>query len=400
MALFDYTGQLESGAAFQGTLEAASQPDAERLLAEMGVRSTSLRPAMRNAFVAPLSLSDFAFFNDQVAALARAGIALPEGLRQLAADAGSRKLRRVLLDLAEDVEHGTPLDQAVDRQQLRFPPRYAGVVRAGLKAGDLGSALYGLSAHLRLKSVTRQALIEIGVYPLVILAGALWVLSFLMRYVAPAIADTIRDYSTYGGDVRRSTALDMIDAMTATWPVIEVAILAVVIGVPVVFLLTLLPGGGRVREIVLRLIPGVRQIYWSSVIARFAHTSAIGAYAGLPLPALMRNSAEASGSVALRRATERAAARLESGQPVEAACAPERAIPPLWTCMVAASGPRGELPGAMEELARTCELRAQQWVGTTRVVLGPLLLLLVGLTLGGLIMAMISMMTSLISGLQ
>ena len=103
MPLFDYTGQLQTGSTFHGTLEAETQQHAEAILADMGVRTTSLRPARRLAYVAPLSLDDFLFFNEQLAAMTKSGIPLQEGLRQLAADVGSRKLKRLLLDLADDL---------------------------------------------------------------------------------------------------------------------------------------------------------------------------------------------------------------------------------------------------------------------------------------------------------
>ena len=97
MQLFDYVGQLASGASFQGTLQAESEAEAQRTLLQMGVRTVSLRAARRGSFITPLSLDDFQFLNEQIAALTRAGVPLEEGLRQAAADVGSRKLKRLTL---------------------------------------------------------------------------------------------------------------------------------------------------------------------------------------------------------------------------------------------------------------------------------------------------------------
>ncbi len=115
MPLFDYTGQLQSGATFQGTLEAESQQHADATLADMGVRVRSLRRAKRTSYVAPLSLDDFLFFNEQIAAMTNAGVPLQDGLRQLGADVGSGKLKRLLLELADDLTAGTRLEQALAR---------------------------------------------------------------------------------------------------------------------------------------------------------------------------------------------------------------------------------------------------------------------------------------------
>jgi type II secretory pathway component PulF len=380
LPLFDYTGQLLSGATFQGTLEADSHQHADATLAEMGVRVRSLRPTRRASYVSPLSLEDFLFFNEQVAAMAEAGVPLPEGLRQLAGDVGAGKLRRVLLELADELATGTPLEQALAKLQARFPTQYPGVVQAGLESGNLGGTLYGLSAHLRLKSDLRRALIELAVYPVVVLLFAFGVLSFLMRVVVPQvesmIADTIWTPAGQSPDIPEITRLMLGTAQA--WPQVEIALAVVLIAVALFLLATGLRGGRGVRERLLRRIPGIARVYWSSVLARFTHTSALAAFSGTPLPELVAASGAASGSVSLERTARRVAERLGAGDSLEEATRDQRDIPALWTCVVSATATRGELPAALEELARTYELRARQSSGVVRVVLGPVLLLTIG----------------------
>src|SRR5262245_27496464 len=159
----------------------------------MGVRTVSLRAARRSAFVAPLSLDDFQFLNEQIAALTRSGVPLEEGLRQAAADVGSRKLKRLLLELADELSRGTPLPKAIEALETRFPAHYATVVKAGLRAGDLDGTLYGLAAHLRLADATKRALLELAAYPLAVLALAMGILSLLMRVIVPQVAVVASD---------------------------------------------------------------------------------------------------------------------------------------------------------------------------------------------------------------
>lgn len=397
MPLFDYTGQLQSGWAFQGTLEAESREHAESMLADMGVRVTSLRPAQRTAYVAPLSLDDFLFFNEQVAAMVKAEIPLEEGLRQLAADVGSRKLKRLLLDLADDLRVGTPLEEALARQQRRFPTQYGGVVQAGLKTGDLSGVLHGLTAHLQLKSTARRALLELAAYPLVILVFAFGVLSLLMRVVIPQaeamIADVVGPHTRWL-DSPTTAGADGIELsyvvfrVARVWPFVELGVIVLVVGICLFLAATCLPGGRRVREWLLRRIPGIAQVYWSSVLARFTHTAALGAFSGTPLPDLLTSSGAASGSRSLARTSQRVAERLRSGEALQDAARDERDLPALWSFVVAVASGRGDLPLALEELARTYEARAQRWISTLRIVLGPVLLILVGIVLGWTIAGM------------
>jgi type II secretory pathway component PulF len=384
MPLYDYTGQLPSGVAFQGTLEAGSTADAEDQLGRMGVRVTTLRPARRLAYVAPLSLTEFTFFNEQLTALTKASLPLDEGLRQLAADVGSRKLKRLLLDLAADLQAGTPLEQGIARQQHRFPPQFPEVVAAGLKTGDLGGTLYGLTAHLRLKSTARRTLLELTAYPLLVLVLGFIITTFIMRRVAPALLDMTGDMT--GFMTRPALGPEaLLRWLVDAWPVVQwlaagvlglLILLAIVVG---------LPGVRGWREAILRRVPGFAQVYWSSVLARFAHTSALAAYSGTPLPDLVAASGAASGSPRLNQATQRVAERLNTGATLLEAAGAERAMPALWVTATTVAGPRGDLPAVLAELARGYELRAEQWVSTVQAILGPLLFLILALGIGGIV---------------
>ncbi|MBU0618083.1 MAG: type II secretion system F family protein [Planctomycetes bacterium] len=405
MPLFDYTGQLQSGATFQGTLEAESQQHADATLADMGVRVRSLRPVKRMSYVAPLSLDDFLFFNEQIAAMTNAGVPLQDGLRQLGADVGSGKLKRLLLELADDLAAGTRLEQALVKLQSRFPTQYAGVVRAGLESGDLGGTLYGLSTHLRLKSDLRRALVELAVYPVVVLLFAFGVLSFLMRMVVPQLELMVADVMGVAGWTpgSRSFALPQstwwILETARAWPTIELVLLGLLTAVVLFVAGTCLPGGRGVREWLLRRMPGIARVYWSSVLARFTHTSALAAFSGTPLPELLASSGAASGSVSLATTARAVAKKLSAGLALEEASRGQRDIPALWTCVVSATAARGELPAALEELARTYEQRAREWSGVVRVILGPVLLLAVGLFLGLVIVGLVLPLIHLIQGL-
>ena len=405
MPLFDYSGQSQTGATFSGTLEAESQHEAAETLAGMGLRVMSLRPVQRRSYVAPLSLDDFLFFNEQLAAMTKASVPLQEGLRQLAGDVGSRKLKRVLLELAEDLEAGTPLELALEKLHSRFPTQYSGVVRAGLKSGDLGGVLYGLTAHLRLKSEFRRALMELGVYPLMTMLVAFGVLAFLMRVVVPQLELTILDitgwgYLPYEERLERLPAFScLVFKISHVWPKIELAAGGVLLGIGLLSVFASLQSGRRFREFLLRRIPGVAQVYWSSVLARFAHTSALAAFSGTPLPELIAAGGESSGSTALAETTRRVAGKISAGLSLEESTHGQNEIPGLWTCVVSATASRGELPAALEELARMYELRAKQWNGIVRVMLGPVLLLGVGLILGTVIVGLLMPLINLLQGL-
>ncbi|MFN0136323.1 MAG: type II secretion system F family protein, partial [Phycisphaerae bacterium] len=277
----------------------------------------------------------------------------------------------------------------------RFPASYAGTIAAGIRSGDLGGTLYAVSSHLRLKGEVRRAMIELACYPLIVIIYALLLISYLMRSVVPEMRDMFSDF----GIKTLPMATQAIIDVSAMWPHIELAIGLLALGFVAIGMGLSAPVLARPRDWVLRHFPGISSVYWSSVLARFSHTSALAAMHGEPLPDLLRAAGAASGSATLAASTKRAAASLTSGVSIAQAVAGEPTIPALWRCTVESAGSRGELPGALRELARAYEVRAEQRSRMLRILLTPLLLAVIAVTIMFgifcLILPMVQMLQSL-----
>ncbi|MCA9244615.1 MAG: type II secretion system F family protein, partial [Phycisphaerales bacterium] len=103
--------------------------------------------------------------------------------------------------------------------------------------------------------------------------------------------------------------------------------------------------------------PGFNRLFRYTHLARFTHTTALGAYAGMPLHEIVRVGGRASGSRVLARDAATVADRLERGEGIEQATNQQFSIPGLWTTVVATTAERGDLPGGLSELARAYENR-------------------------------------------
>src|SRR5262245_36280270 len=121
MPIYEYTGQLRSGQAISGTLEADAIENARGQLEGMGVQVASVAQAERLRVPRALSRDDILFFNQQLASMASSGIALDQGLRVLAKDMRRGRLRRVVEQLADELDRGVPLERAVEKRASDFP---------------------------------------------------------------------------------------------------------------------------------------------------------------------------------------------------------------------------------------------------------------------------------------
>ena len=123
LRVFAYEAQTDDGQRVSGTMEAVDAEQAMNRLRTMRVRVLELNlTAPRPSPAKTLRGEDFIAFNEQLAQLAKAGLPLEQGLRLIATDIRGRRLKTTIEQLATELEKGTPLDQAFEKHQDRFPP--------------------------------------------------------------------------------------------------------------------------------------------------------------------------------------------------------------------------------------------------------------------------------------
>jgi type IV pilus assembly protein PilC len=408
MPTFSYSGQLRSTNAISGTLDATTAEAAMAELQAAGIRVTSIAPAAAMVPVRPLSRDDFLYFNQQLASLAETGVALDKGLRILAKDLRRGRLRRAVEDIADDLERGIPLADAVDRRANLFPPLYAEILKSGVENNRLGTTLCNLNTHLLVMQDSRRMFWESVTYPLIVLILGFAVLSVFMVYVVPQQEELVFgvEGTLVGSFGHRATPPLAVPAPTQVlfdvahhWgEVMKVAGGAVVGLLVLAYLLKLFPVGRRIREGVVSAIPGFRGVHKASLLAQFSQAAALGASAGHDLPRVLRLASGATGNHELIGEAEQLSKQIEGGM-MPGTTGGGRIIPAIFGHIAQFAGCRGQLAPALAEMARAYEAIARHRMTMLRVVLAPILILLLAFVLGFAISAMFLPLVSVINGL-
>src|SRR5438128_1678920 len=126
---------------------------------------------------------DLIALNDEIAAMARAGLPLDQGLAAMAKEMGRGRLRAVTASLAADLREGHTLPEALNRQGKRLPPFYAGLVEAGVRSGRVCDVLATLTEYARSLANLRALIIDAALYPIVVLVLAGAILSVVIGYL-------------------------------------------------------------------------------------------------------------------------------------------------------------------------------------------------------------------------
>ncbi|HTN75368.1 MAG TPA: type II secretion system F family protein [Pirellulaceae bacterium] len=315
-----------------------------------------------------LSLEHLIAFNDELAALARAGVPLEQGLVALGKDSAGT-LSTLAAEIGAQLEQGQSLTQVVAQPQSRLPVIYRAVVCAGLRSGRLSAALEGLTFTLRRMAELRLLMRRATAYPLLVIVTAYGLLLFGCGMLIPQLHQT---YLAFG--VPSTAVLDLLVALADTmpywwpWP-------------PLLLVLFLLGEWYRNRRQLRHLQTGDHRLpgmYRSGRLSAFSDLLALLVEHEVSLVEAVPLAAEASGDLALRSASEQFASELRQGS-----TRPTPGLPPLIGAMLASATSPGELSQSLRRIARLYERRARRSADWLRQVLPALLVIGIG---GGLVL--------------
>ncbi len=346
-----------SGRVFQQVETAQSEDEVRQKLSERGYYVFAVRnrfdllaqfsQASRERKIRP---ADFLIFNQQFNTLVRAGLPILRALDLLAERAAAARLRPILEDVRQRVRSGALLSEAMSAQGS-FPPVYITVIGAGERSGNLTGVLEQYIAYLRVTTGFRTRLITALIYPAVLVAVALIVVTYLATYALPKFAEL---YQQLNVPLPWSTRLmlDIAVPLRSYFVVVGIVIVAGVVGL---FLWTRSDRGAIAIDRFKPRIPLFGDIWIKSQIAQFARTLSTLLGGGTPLVPALRTSAAAIGSRLIATSVEQASERVKEGQTLHLSLAETRLVPGLALEMIEVGEASGALTAMLTSVAEFYE---------------------------------------------
>ncbi len=378
MPKYAYQAMAQGGEAMAGTIEAASPEHAQRLLAAMQVKVYSLSIAPKEPPRTRLGRSEFLLFNQQLAAITKAGLPLEKALRQTAGDVQSGRLRRAIGELASDLEGGLPLEQAFARHERSFPYLYGQIIKAGVQTGRLSEMLTSLNRHLEMAGETRRILLDALTYPLLVFGMAMAVFTAILAFVVPQFIDLYKDWRSH-----LPPATELLfwisEHIWRIWIVLggTAAVVIVVGGI-----LGASPAGRRWREIFLLRVPVVGRVYHRTNLARLCDALAILVASGCQFPTAIRLAGGASGSPNLRAECDVMAQAVEAGQSLDPNILSLEHVPAVMIYSMRLGSQRNDLESNLYSLSDMYSTQARHLQTNLHALLLPCLIVGVGVFVG------------------
>jgi general secretion pathway protein F len=395
MSRFGYAAVLESGQRVQGTIRSHSADEAVRKLVEMGYhplhveesegQAARRRTRWRDAF-RRVSTSDLAVMTRQLATLLKAGMPMLEALSTLHKQSSNPRLASILQDVEETLlQDAGLLSDVLDGYPEVFSPVYRGLVRSGEDSGNLPEVLRNLAKHLAASAKLRGQVAGAFVYPAFLLVVGSAAIFVLMTWVIPRFEAL---FATFGQNLPWPTvALIAVSGFMSSWwwALLSAAALAAVLAYAAL-------RNQAVRERVDRRLlraPLIGPTLLKLEIARVSHTFSALLNSGIPILDVIRATRETARNLAMRRTFDSMFKGVSAGETLASSMESSGLYPPMVINLIRTGEDTGELPEMLRELAAIYEDEAERTVTATVKLLEPMLILVMGVVIAGIVAAVI-----------
>jgi type IV pilus assembly protein PilC len=382
--IYRWEGKDKQGHPVQGELRASGAASVSVTLRRQGVMTTRVR---KKHFVRGKKITEkeLCLFTRQLATMMKAGVPLLQSFEIVARGHANPSVARLLLDIRADVETGTSLQQAFRRYPQYFDMLFCNLVAAGEQAGILEELLARLALYkektLSIKGKIRAAMF----YPAAVLTVAFVVTAIIMIWVVPAFKSV---FSSFGAELPLPTlaVIWLSDQFVRYWYMVAAAL---VIGSSLfVRAWKRSPAMQAATDRLLLRLPIFGGVVRKAIIARWTRTLSTMFAAGVPLVESLESVAGAAGNAVYHEATRKITASVSSGTSLTIAMQNAQVFPSMVTQMVAIGEESGALDQMLNKVAEFHEDEVDAEVASLSSLMEPVIMVILGVLIGGLVIAM------------
>ena len=383
---FNWEGTDRAGKKVKGKTVAASEAAVRAELRRQGVVPTRIRKQSqlfkRGGSVSP---EDIAIFSRQMATMMTAGIPLVQAFEIIGAGHENPAMQKLVLAIKSDVEGGTSLADSLAKHPLHFDDLYVNLVQAGEQAGALETLLDKIATYKEKTEAIKKKIKKALFYPAAVVVVAIVVSAILLIFVIPEFESL---FQGFGADLPAFTR--MVIGVSNFVQEQGWIILIALVGSGWGFLYAKKRYRGMqhfLDRVVLRL-PVIGPIMTKSAIARYARTLSTTFAAGVPLVEALDSVAGATGNIVYEGAVLRMRDEVATGQRLQRSMENTQLFPNMVNQMIAVGEESGSLDEMSSKVADFYEEEVDNAVDSMSSLLEPLIMAILGVLVGGLVIAM------------
>ena len=383
-APFLWEGRDKRGQRVKGNTMAPDEAAVRADLRRQGIAPSRVRRKRESLKGGKPNAADIAVFSRQLATMLIAGIPMVQSFEIVASGVDKPSLRALILAIKADVESGTSLYEALAKHPLYFDDLFVNLVRAGEQAGALDTLLDKIATYKEKSEATKKKVKKALFYPAAVLIVAGIVTTVLMIFVIPEFQKLFKGF---GANLPAFTqfVINISNALRhhGIW-------IALVIGAAGWTFMYFQKRSRKMREVLDRMslkIPIIGPILNKAAISRYARTLSTMFAAGVPLVEALESVAGATGNIVYENAVLKMRDEVATGQRLQRAMETQGVFPNMVVQMIAVGEEAGSLDEMAAKVAVFYEAEVDNAVDSMSSLLEPLIMVILGVIVGGLVVA-------------
>ena len=390
MPIYKWVAETKKGKVIKGELEAADEKIARSQLRRRNLNVTKLKPKPKDlfeniSFLQPkVSNKDIVVFTRQFSTMIDAGLPLVQGLNILADQTENKTFRGILKQVTKDVEGGSTLAEALKKHPKQFDDLFVNLVAAGEVGGILDTILQRLANYIEKAEKLKSRIKGAMTYPVVVMIIAVLVISVILIFVIPVFQDM---FTSFGSALPAPTQLvvNMSNFLKGNIHWVILAFIALAIGYKKY---RGTEKGRRQTDALALKLPVFGSLLRKTAIARFTRTLGTMISSGVPILDALDVVAKTSGNVILQEVIYDVRSSIAEGQTIAEPLAETDIFPSMVVQMISVGEATGALDSMLQKIADFYEDEVDAAVDALTSMLEPLLMVFLGGSIGGLVIAM------------
>lgn len=391
MPKFTWEARTKAGAQQKGVMEASNEAMVEVQLKKYGFTGITIK-SEKAGFKIPgfgggggkVDTKDLVVFTRQFATMIDSGLPLVQCLDILASQQLNKSFKAALYSIKESVEGGSTFADALAKHPKMFDQLYVNLIAAGEVGGILDTILNRLAAYiekaLKLKKQVKGAM----VYPATIVSIAVVVIGVILVFVIPTFAKMFEDF---GGTLPMPTLI--VIAISNFLQKYILVIIGVFYGIKVAIGKYYATQAGRkLMDRMFLKLPVIGVLIRKVSVAKFTRTLGTMISSGVPIMDGLEIVAKTAGNKIVEEAIYKVRQAISEGKTMAEPLGESGVFPPMVVQMIAVGEATGAMDAMLNKVADFYDDEVDDAVGNLTAMMEPLLMLFLGVTVGGLVVAM------------
>lgn len=386
---YSWEGADKKGQRVKGEMTGETPAVIKAQLRKQGISpikvSKKSQPLFGSGSGKPIEPKDIAMFSRQIATMMKAGVPLVQSFDIIGRGHEKPSVQDLLLGVKTDIESGNTMADSLRKHPKYFDDLFCDLVDAGEQSGALEGMLDRIATYKEKTEALKSKIKKALSYPIAVIVVAVIVTSILLVKVVPQFQDIFKGF---GADLPAFTlfVIGISEFMQAYWLYFLVAIIASVLTYKRIH-----QNSKNVRDKqdkALLKFPVIGEILHKAAVARFARTLSTTFAAGVPLVEALGSAAGASGNALYRDAIFKIRDDVTTGMQLNLSMQSTGVFPNMVVQMVAIGEESGSIDAMLTKIADIYEGEVDDAVDGLSALLEPLIMSVLGVLVGGLIIAM------------